>query len=180
MDMTHCTYKLSHVHTMDALQESSVTLNDHVHNHNHCHQQDPKKLFCSSLLAELHDNVIAPICWPFQHTGLFSSSAHRLNLGQNLNCRMKRSANHSTDIMRTNFQVFSLSVKHQNCTYTMLFLHAVAWRLLEVITKYLSCERISCTRSFITTPSLYNSTVLCLRGQRWIYMWQMNSLVTPN
>ncbi|KAI6010486.1 hypothetical protein PISMIDRAFT_11318 [Pisolithus microcarpus 441] len=54
------------IDVLQLAQESSVTLDN-------CAQQDSKQLFSPSPLAELHDNVIAPICWPFQCTNLLSS-----------------------------------------------------------------------------------------------------------
>jgi len=56
---------------MDALQETSVNFDASAQRHNRYQQRDSGNLFRLSLLAELHENAIAPICWPFQ---LLSSS----------------------------------------------------------------------------------------------------------
>ena len=58
---------------MDAPEDSSVNFDTCAHRHDRCQQQDSKNLFCPSPLAELHENAIAPICWPFQLTNPLSS-----------------------------------------------------------------------------------------------------------
>ncbi|KAI5990600.1 hypothetical protein EDD15DRAFT_2369661 [Pisolithus albus] len=54
------------MNVLQLAQESSVTLDN-------CAQRDSKHLYFSSPLSKLHNNAIAPICWPFQRTNLLSS-----------------------------------------------------------------------------------------------------------
>ena len=132
--------------------------------------------------------TISPICQPvctdhissdkFQHSLLA-----KLDIESELLSDWKVS-NHDTDAtqLSTNFQ----QSEEEAGSYAH---HLVpppcssmeAYLLLEVAWsnhQYHSCGKISPMRSSITTPSLYNLTVSCLRGQREICTQQMSSLVT--